>query len=179
VSPPPHRPQRRPGPARPPARPPTRAPTLRSANFSFFSSRPSIDAFGFPMWGYDSTFQKAGWHVEFEENEFGGVVDELYPPYGHPADGGVPSRWDARRDPFHTLGEEAKVNPTQLDVGDRMPLADDNWERAHQSKMKGVEGSWGDRMSFLRAHHLVPDKYRHAIVAARNAETSHFTNGEI
>ena len=102
------------------------------------------------MWGYDSTFQKAGWHVEFEENEFGGVVDELYPPYGHPADGGVPSRWDARRDPFHTLGEEAKVNPTQLDVGDRMPLADDNWERAHQSKMKGVEGSWGDRMSFLR-----------------------------
>ena len=54
-----------------------------------------------------------------------------------------------------------------------------NWERAHQSKMKGVEGSWGDRMSFLRAHHLVPDKYRHAIVAARNAETSHFTNGEI
>ncbi len=45
--------------------------------------------------------------------------------------------------------------------------------------MKGVEGSWGDRMSFLRAHHLVPDKYRHAIVAARNAETSHFTNGEI
>ena len=70
-------------------------------------------------------------------------------------------------------------DPTQLDVGDRMPLADDNWERAHQSKMKGVEGSWGDRMSFLRAHHLVPDKYRHAIVAARNAETSHFTNGEI
>ena len=78
-----------------------------------------------------------------------------------------------------TATAAAVAASTQLDVGDRMPLADDNWERAHQSKMKGVEGSWGDRMSFLRAHHLVPDKYRHAIVAARNAETSHFTNGEI
>ena len=89
------------------------------------------------------------------------------------------SRYETRTERAYEAGEEAKVNPTQLDVGDRMPLADDNWERAHQSKMKGVEGSWGDRMSFLRAHHLVPDKYRHAIVAARNAETSHFTNGEI
>ena len=38
-----------------------------------------------------------------------------------------------------------------------------------QSTYSGVEGSWGDRMSFLRAHSLVRDVYRQDVVSARAA----------
>ena len=86
------------------------------AVFTFFSTRPSIDALGYPMWGYDATHKKAGWQVkpDYTEAEMGWKVPELYPSSGHPLLKGVPSKWDQRRDPFHTVGPEALTNPTQL-----------------------------------------------------------------
>ncbi len=149
--------------------------------FAMFSTRPSIDALGFPMWGYDSTHNKAGWQVkdEYPEAEVGWKVPQLYAPTGHPKSKGVPSPWDQIADPFHTRGDEALVRPVQLDVGDRMPGAEDTDERARLAERHGVEGSWGDRMSFLRAHSLVPDQYRRAVVAARGESRSVGANGVI
>ena len=69
--------------------------------------------------------------------------------------------------------------PVELDTGDRMEPAEDIDERAAQAKFHGVEGSWGDRNSFLRAHHLVPDNYRKAIVEARGRADTEFSNGVI
>ena len=57
--------------------------------------------------------------------------------------------------------------PVELDTGDRFLPAEDAVQRAVQSALHGVEGSWGDRMSFLRAHALVRDNYRMDVVAAR------------
>ena len=149
--------------------------------FAMFSTRPSIDALGFPMWGYDSTHNKAGWQVkdEYPEAEVGWKVPQLYAPTGHPKSKGVPSPWDQIADPFHTRGDEALVRPVQLDVGDRMPGAEDTDERARLAERHGVEGSWGDRMSFLRAHSLVRDQYRRAVVEARGDARSVGANGVI
>ena len=49
--------------------------------FAMFSTRPSIDALGYPMWGYDSTHKKAGWQTkeDYPEAEIGWKVPELYP----------------------------------------------------------------------------------------------------
>ena len=47
--------------------------------------------------------------------------------------------------------------PVELDTGDRFELAEDLVVRERQSVNQGVEGSWGDRMSFLRAHNRVRD----------------------
>ena len=63
--------------------------------------------------------------------------------------------------------------------GDRMPLADDLVERAHLASKHSVEGSWGDRASFMRVHHLVRDNYRHAVVDARAAQADVTANGVI
>eukprot|EP00966_Prymnesium_polylepis_P181536 4205021-Prymnesium_polylepis.1 len=63
-----------------------------------------------------------------------------------------------------------------------MPPAADINERAALAAKHGVEGSWGDRMSFMRAHYLVPDTYRHDVVAARAraiAVAEQTTNGEL
>jgi hypothetical protein len=141
--------------------------TNNKVPFTYFSTRPSIDAFGRPMWGYEPTFTKAAWQVEFSENEYGSHVEPLYPATGHPLNGGRPSPWDAPRDPFHTEGADASWMPVELDTGDRMEPAHDLTERIAQAKYHGVEGSWGDRMSFLRAHSLVPDTYRKDVVASR------------
>tara|TARA_B110001452_G_scaffold247239_1_gene233164 strand:- start:501 stop:1772 length:1272 start_codon:yes stop_codon:yes gene_type:complete len=151
------------------------------ARFTFFSTRPSIDGLGYPMWGYDTTHKKAGWQTkeDYPEADIGWKVPELYPSRGHPLSKGVPSPWDQQSDPFHTEGAAALLSPTELDVGDRMPPADDFDERARFAAHHGVEGSWGDRMSFLRAHSLVPDKYRHAVVAARGEAKASFANGVI
>ena len=64
--------------------------------FAMFSTRPSIDALGYPMWGYDSPHNKAGWQVkdEYPEAEVGWKVPQLYAPTGHPKSKGVPSPWD-------------------------------------------------------------------------------------
>jgi hypothetical protein len=149
--------------------------------FAFFSTRPSIDALGYPTWGYDATHKKAGWDVkdDYAEADVGWSTPQLYVPTGHPLSKGVPSPWDQLKDPFHTRGEESLVTPTQLEVGDRMPKADDVEERARLAQRHGVEGSWGDRMSFLRAHSLVPDTYRHTVVAARGDTQSVSANGVI
>ena len=149
--------------------------------FAFFSTRPSIDALGYPTWGYDATHKKAGWDVkdDYPEADVGWSTPQLYVPTGHPLSKGVPSPWDQLKDPFHTRGEESLVTPTQLEVGDRMPKADDVEERARLAQRHGVEGSWGDRMSFLRAHSLVPDTYRHTVVAARGDTQSVSANGVI
>ena len=140
--------------------------------FTFYSSRPAIDAFGRPIWGYDPTFTQSAWQVTFDENEYGPRVEELYPPAGHPLNEGRPSPWDAPRDPFHAIAEHAAWMPVELDTGDRMNAAEDLVMRTRQAAKHGHEGSWGDRMSFLRAHHLVPDTYRQDVVAARNAFVS-------
>ena len=137
--------------------------------FTYYSTRPSIDAFGRPMWGYEPTFTKAAWQVTFEENDFGSFAPELYPPSGHPLNEGRPSPWDAPRDPFHAQGASAEWQPVELDVGDRMEPAEDLVVRTAQERLHGVEGSWGDRKSFLRAHAPVPDVYRKDVVAARAA----------
>ena len=154
---------------------------VAGVRFAMFSTRPSIDALGYPMWGYDSTHTKAGWQVKdaYPEAEVGWKVPQLYVPTGHPISKGVPSPWDQLKDPFHARGDEALVRPTQLDVGDRMPSADDTGERARLAERHGVEGSWGDRMSFLRAHSLVPDQYRRTVVAARGEARSVGANGVI
>ena len=149
--------------------------------FAMFSTRPSIDALGYPMWGYDSTHNKAGWQVkdEYPEAEVGWKVPQLYAPTGHPKSKGVPSPWDQISDPFHTRGDESLVRPVARDVGDRMPSADDSGERARLAQRHGVEGSWGDRMSFLRAHSLVKDQYRRAVVEAHGDARSVGANGVI
>lgn len=59
--------------------------------------------------------------------------------------------------------------PTELDPGDRMAPADDLTARTLQARHHGTEGSWGDRMSFLRAHNLVRDQYGQEVAAARAA----------
>ena len=59
--------------------------------------------------------------------------------------------------------------PVELDTGDRFEAAEDLVVRTRQSRLHGVEGSWGDRTSFLRAHHLVRDVYRQDVAAARAA----------
>ena len=59
--------------------------------------------------------------------------------------------------------------PVELDTGERFEAAADLVERTRQSRLHGVEGSWGDRMSFLRAHNLVRDVYRQDVVEARGA----------
>ena len=135
--------------------------------FTMYSTRPAIDAFGRPMWGYESTFEKSSWQLDFEQNDLGFVTPPLYEPTGHPLNGGVPSEWDARRDPFHASGPGARERPVEDDVGDRMEPAEDVVVRAELSRYHGVEGSWGDRASFLRAHHLVRDVYRQDVVEAR------------
>ena len=135
--------------------------------FAYYSTRPSIDAFGRPMWGYDSTFTKAAWQVEYAENEFGADVRPSYPTLGHPLNEGRPSPWDAPRDPFHATGVSAYAHPVELDTGTRFEPAEDLVARTEQTAAHGREGSWGDRMSFLRAHNLVPDVYRQDVVAAR------------
>ena len=152
--------------------------------FTYYSTRPAIDAFGRPIWGYEPTFTKSAWQVTFEQNEFGAFAHELYPPSGHPRNDGRPSPWDAARDPFHAQGDSAAWQPVELDVGDRMEPASDLVMRTAQAKMHGVEGSWGDRKSFLRAHALVPDVYRKDVVAARAAareaaRAPGMNNGEI
>ena len=77
------------------------------------------------MWGYEPTFTKSAWEVDFDENEYGSHVEQLYPTAGHPLNGGRPSPWDAPRDPFHTEGSDAAWMPVQLDAGDRMDPAED------------------------------------------------------
>ena len=47
-------------------------------------------------------------------------------------------------------GDAALAQPTQLDVGDRMPAADDTGERARLAERHGVEGSWGARSLLTR-----------------------------
>jgi hypothetical protein len=54
-----------------------------------------------------------------------------------------------------------------MDTGDRFEPAEDVQVRASHGIDHGVEGSWGDRRSFLRAHNLVPDVYMKKVVAAR------------
>ena len=118
--------------------------------------------------------------MTYEKNENNWKLDPFYSPSGHPKLKGVPSKWDARRDPFHTRGELARTQPTDLHMGERMPLAVDLVERAQLASNQGVEGSWGDRASFLRVHHLVRDKYRQAVVDARTGRTdTTFSNGVI
>ena len=124
--------------------------------FTYYSTRPAVDAFGRPMWGYEPTFTKSAWQVAFEQNEFGSFAPELYPPTGHPLNNGRPSLWDSPSDPFHAQGASAGWRPVELETGDRMEPAEDLVARTHQAKYHGVEGSWGDRKSFLRAHSLVP-----------------------
>ena len=135
--------------------------------FTYYSTRPAIDAFGRPLWGYEGTFSKAAWQVAFDANHFGSHVEPLYSPTGHELSEGRPSEWDGYRDPFHATGPSGSWQPVDLDVGDRMNPAADEVARARHSQYSGVEGSWGDRTSFLRAHNLVPDIYRQDIVAAR------------
>ena len=137
--------------------------------FTYYSSRPSIDAFGRPTWGYEPSFSRAAWQVAFEENNFGAHVEELYPPTGHPLNNGRPSPWDVPADPFHARGASAQFRPVELDTGDRFELAEDLVVRERQSVNQGVEGSWGDRMSFLRAHNRVRDVYRQEVVEAKAA----------
>ena len=105
--------------------------------------------------------------MEEQPNYFSWRADPLYPSTGHSSAGGRPSEWDARRDPFHTRGIEAATTPTQDFVDDRMSAAEDLDERMALASKHGVEGSWGDRKSFMRAHYLVPDTYRRDVVAAR------------
>ena len=143
--------------------------TRNNVQFTYYATRPSIDAFGRPTWGYDPTFTLPAWQVAFEENEYGGFVPELYPPAGHPLNEGRPSPWDAAQDPFHARGASAAEMPVELDTGDRFEAAEDLVVRTRQSRLHGVEGSWGDRTSFLRAHHLVRDVYRQDVAAARAA----------
>ena len=138
--------------------------------FTYYSTRPAIDAFGRPMWGYDPTFTKAAWQVTFERNEFGSFAPELYPASGHALNEGRPSPWDAPRDPYHAQGPSAAVQPVELDAGDRMDPSEDLVVRTAQAALHGVEGSWGDRKSFLRAHALIPDRYRVSVVTARAEE---------
>ena len=55
-------------------------------------------------------------------------------------------------------------------------------ERALFAEQQGVEGAWGDRASFMRAHYLVPDTYRQDMIAARAravALAEQTVNGEI
>lgn len=143
--------------------------TNNRVQFTYYSTRPSIDAFGRPMWGYDPTFTRPAWQVAFEQNEYGGYAPESYPPAGHERNHGRPSPWDAPSDPFHARGESARTRPVELDTGDRFAAAEDLVARTRQSAMHGVEGSWGDRTTFLRAHSLVRDNYRQDIVKARAA----------
>jgi len=135
--------------------------------FTLYSTRPSIDALGHPMWGYEASFTQASWLVSYPTNEYGAIVPPLYPAAGHPAQNGRPSEWDTYRDPFHTVGARGRMQPVELEIGDRMEPAADIEQRAHQATFHGVEGSWGDRLSFLRAHHLVRDQYRRDVVQAR------------
>merc|ERR1719446_492502 len=100
-------------------------------------------------------------------NSYGGQVDPLYVATPHPLAHGSPSAWDARRDPFHTTGAAAELTPTRFDIGQQLALADDFDEAARLRAKTGHEGSWGDRLSFLRSHHLVQDTYRHKAKAAR------------
>lgn len=139
------------------------------ANFTLYSTRPTIDALGRPIWGYDVSGEQTAWQVESAENDFVWRVPPLYPESGHPGNRGRPSRWDGRSDPFHVRGPDAATTPVATHVGERMPLAEDNLERVALTSRAGVEGSWGDRRSFLRAHYLVPDTYRQAVIAARKA----------
>ena len=122
---------------------------------------------------------QASWETSHETNEMSWQVDELYPPTGHPLDGGAPSKWDSRRDPFHVRASDPGEDPVALDVGDRMPVADDVVERARLASKRGVEGSWGDRQSFLRVHHYVPDTYRRAVVEARGRADSAYADGVV
>ena len=78
-------------------------------------------------------------------------------------------QWDVPADPFHARGASAQFRPVELDTGDRFELAEDLVVRERQSVNQGVEGSWGDRMSFLRAHNRVRDVYRQEVVAAKAA----------
>ena len=152
------------------------------APFTLYSARPSIDAFGRPLWGYDASFELAAWEVPSAANQYVWRVDPLYAARGHPLARGRPSDWDARADPFHTRGAEARLSPTATDTGDRMPPAEDSREAGVLASKSGVEGSWGDRKSFLRAHYLVPDTYRHKVIAARQAAIAHaakLPDGEI
>ena len=105
--------------------------------------------------------------MDVPENEFGWRADPLYEATGHPSLGGQPDETDARADPFHTRGPDAYFTPTQQFVDDSLPPAADIDQRALLAQKHGVEGSWGDRASFMRAHYLVPDTYRHDVVAAR------------
>ena len=141
--------------------------TSNHAQFTYYSTRPSIDAFGRAMWGYEPTFTQAAWQVPYAENDFGSIVRELYSPKGHPLNRGRPSKWDSHSDPFHATGESAAWNPVEMDTGDRFEPAEDVQVRASHGIDHGVEGSWGDRRSFLRAHNLVPDVYMKKVVAAR------------
>lgn len=156
--------------------------TRNHVQFTYYSSRPAINAYGHPIWGYEETFSKAAWQVTYEENDFGGRVQPVYTPSGHPANRGRPSEWDSYRDPFHARGVTALWNPVELDVADRFEPAEDVDVRAEHAKCHGVEGCWGDRMSFLRAHHLVRDTYRQDVVAARaraRTEAKRINNGVI
>ena len=150
--------------------------------FTFYATRPAIDAFGRPMWGYESSFTKSAWQAvdQYDHNYFGPSAEPLYPSSGHPLNGGRPSQWDSHRDPFHGTGASAAWLPVELDVGERFDPAADLAERARHSAHHGVEGSWGDRRSFLRAHSLVPDVYRQDVAAARmrvRQEIEEVTNG--
>ena len=143
--------------------------------FTYYSSRPAIDAFGQPIWGYEPTFTKAAWQVTFEENEFGPRVGELYPPTGHPINRGRPSPWDAPRDPFHAVGASAAWMPVELDTGDG--------QAAEDLVVSGQARDHGGRL--VGRPHVVParppprpDTYRQNVVAARNAFVSE-ANGEI
>ena len=120
--------------------------------------------------------------VQYPENDYGPLVEPLYPACSHPAHGGRPNEWDQRRDPFHARGASGAELPVELDVGDRFEPAEDVDERAAQSQRHGVEGSWGDRRSFMRAHGLIPDVYRQDVADARRRlkrEIARVTNGVI
>jgi hypothetical protein len=147
--------------------------------FTFYSTRPAIDAFGRPMWGYDPTFTKAAWQVAFDANDYGSLVEPLYPPSGHTLNLGRPSAWDSHRDPFHARGEAARWQPVELDAGERLEPAEDVTVAAAHASKHGVEGSWGDRKSFMRAHSLVPDTYRQGMAAARVAALGEAINNGV
>ena len=170
--------------------------TENNVQFTYYSSRPAVSAHGRPMWGYESTFSKASWQVAYTSNYYGSVQPFYQPTghasdAGRPSQWDshstqylaadflaaiiniqvtrltcCPASNDCTGDPFHTTGDSAAWSPVQLDTSGQLELAEDVDERASYAQHQGVHGSWGDRKSFLRAHHLVPDTYRKDVIMA-------------
>lgn len=146
--------------------------TRNGVTFTLTPSRASIDALGYPTWGYGNRDMDE-FRSAHTSNIYGGQTAVFYPSSKPPSLGVQPQATDSLSDPYHVDGQEAQTVATkgepQWDLPEDLDVAEE------LRTQYGQEGSWADPFTFYRAHFLVKDTYRSKVLQNQ----MHFSNGDI